>query len=221
MKNNPGSASLFSYLTDHHRDLLDSSCRELAAKRGAVILHQEEESFDLYLILSGSVVVSLLHEDGREVVLDMLREGDVFGEMSVLNRLSRSAMVTAHSDVKMLFLSRENFLKIVMGHPHIALELLSVMATRLRKANERIETLTFLDVAGRVSKLLIDLAKTGGESLSDGSVRIKCPTHETIAKRIGSSREAVTKALKSLASNGQIAVTGREVVISPRQFDLS
>ena len=62
----PGS--LFSHLSAEERDLIYSHCRALEVKKGAVILHQEEESFDLYIILSGKVTVSLIHEDGRTVI---------------------------------------------------------------------------------------------------------------------------------------------------------
>jgi CRP/FNR family transcriptional regulator, cyclic AMP receptor protein len=165
------------------------------------------------------VNVSLIHEDGRTVILDSLKEGDFFGELSVLDGRSRSAMVTASTDVKMLFLPREKFLKILNEKPEIAITILSVMANRLRKANESIETLTFLDVAGRVSKFILDLARECDED-HDGHVKVQCPTHQEIAGRIGASREAVTKALKSLISNGLITMQRKEVIVSPKQFEI-
>lgn len=214
------AVSLFSYLTDSHRDLIKSNCRRVSFKKGSIVLTQDEDSFDLYVILSGRAAVSLMHENGREVVLDTLRDGDFFGELSLLDNRRRSATVSALTDLELLFLSRESFLKIIETTPVIAIDLLSVMATRLRKANESIETLTFLDVAGRVSKTLIQIAKTSGEKMPDGSVKIICPTHQAIANKIGASREAVTKALKALVSNGLINVNGRQAVISPKQFEI-
>jgi CRP-like cAMP-binding protein len=94
------------------------------------------------------------------------------------------------------------------------------MAARLRKADEKIETLTFLDVCGRVSKLIIDLAKRKGEKLPDSTIKIRCPTHQVIANQIGASRESVTKALKSIISKGLINVKDKEIIISPKQFEI-
>jgi CRP-like cAMP-binding protein len=108
----------------------------------------------------------------RTVILDSLKEGGFFGELSLLDCRSRSAMVTALTDVKMLFLPRDTFLTILRQKTEIAINLLWVMANRLRKTNESIETLTFLDVAGRVSKFILDLARKSGERDQDGRILI-------------------------------------------------
>ncbi len=212
--------SFFSYLTEKNIRLIKSNCRELFFAKGAVILHQEEESFDLYIIVKGKVRVSLMDLDGREVVLDILEKGDFFGELSLLDNRSRSAMVTAMTDVKLMFIERDTFRRIVRENADIAINLLSVMASRLRRSTEMIETLTFLDVSGRVAKFLMETARENGEKMPHGFLKIKGPTHQMIANRIGASREAVTKAIKSLVSNGLISVNGKDVIISPKQFEL-
>jgi CRP/FNR family transcriptional regulator len=79
-----------------------------------------------------------------------------------------------------------------------------------------IETLAFLDVAGRISRMLIELAREKGELLEDGSVRIVPPTHQEMASQIGSSREAVTKALKSLTENRLIIHNGKQIILPPQ-----
>jgi len=211
---------LLGGLSEAHRELIHSSCREVSFPKNTVILQQEEDSFDLYILISGQVKVSRIAEDGREVILAMLKKGDIFGELSLLDQKSRSAMVSATTDVRLLFLPRDAFLKIIRENSDLAITLLAVLSQRLRKANETIQTLTFLDVAGRVAKIIIDLAKNSGEPLRDGFVRVPCPTHQTIANQIGSSRESVTKAIKSLVVNGLISMNGKEIIISARQFEL-
>ena len=211
---------LFSHLSAKHLKLIKASCKEITIAKGSIILEQHEQTCDLYIVLSGKVKVSLIHHDGREIVLNILGESDFFGEMSFFDRKSRSAMISASTNVRMLFLPHDSFMKILNENADISIQLLYGMASRLRKANEAIETLTFLDVAGRVAKFLIDQAEHGGEVMSDGNVRVVCPTHLTIAHQIGASREAVTKAIKSLVSNGLISMRGREVFISPCQFSI-
>lgn len=212
--------SFFSCLTGKNLQVIKSHCSELSFPKGSVILHQEEKSFDLYIIIKGRVKVALMNEDGREVVLDILEKGDFFGELSFLDNRSRSAMVSAMTDVKLMFIERDSFRRIVSENSEIAVNLLSVMASRLRKSNEMVETLTFLDVAGRVAKVLIETARESCEKLPHGYLRIKGPTHQAIANRIGASREAVTKAMKSLVSNGLISINGKDIIISPKQFEI-
>ncbi len=214
------AVSFFSYLTRENLHLIKSHCKELSFPADSIILRQEEQSFDLYIIAEGKVRVSLMNPDGKEVVLDILEKGDFFGELSFLDNRSRSAMVTAMTDVRIMFVEKEAFRMIVRENVDIAISLLSVMASRLRKSNEMIETLTFLDVAGRIAKMLMETARESGERMSNGFLKIHCPTHQAIANQIGSSREAVTKAMKSLVSNGLIAVNGKEIIISPKQFEI-
>ncbi len=212
--------SFFSYLTKENLHLIKSHCKELSFPPGSVILQQEEQSFDLYIIVDGRVRVSLMNPEGREVVVDILEKGDFFGELSFLDNRSRSAMVTALAEVKIMFIERDAFRRIVRENSDIAINLLSVMASRLRKANEMIETLTFLDVAGRVAKTLTELARQNGEVMPNGFIRVQCPTHQTIANQIGASREAVTKAMKSFVSNRLIALDGKDIIISPKQLEI-
>ncbi|MBI4691178.1 MAG: Crp/Fnr family transcriptional regulator [Nitrospirae bacterium] len=212
--------SIFSSLSDDHLRIIQSNFRKMFVREGTVILQQNEQSFDLYTILSGKVRVSIINRDNREVSLAILKEGDFFGELSFLDKKPRSATVKAINEVKMLVLSRDAFLKILRENPDISINLLSGLAKRLRKADETIETLTFLDVSGRVAKILIDVANEQGEHLSDGFVAIECPTHQYIANQIGATRESVTKAMKSLKSKGLITMLDKDIVIAPNQFEI-
>jgi CRP/FNR family transcriptional regulator/CRP/FNR family cyclic AMP-dependent transcriptional regulator len=214
------NVALFSHLPKKYLELIQSNFREITLPKGSIILQQKEQTFDLHILLWGTVKVTLINSAGKEVVLDILREGDFFGELSFLDHKPRSATVTAITDVKMLVLAKEVFLRILQENPDISINLLSGLAKRLRKANETIETLTFLDVSGRVAKILIDMANETGEQLKDGFVKIQCPTHQYIANQIGASREAVTKAIKSLRSKGLILMAGKEIMIAPKQFEI-
>ncbi len=85
------SIPIFSYLNEKQLRLIVSKCKLLSRPKGSVILRQDEESCDLYYIIDGDVKISLVHDDGREVVLDMLRKGDFFGELSFIDGKMRSA----------------------------------------------------------------------------------------------------------------------------------
>ncbi|MFZ6016174.1 MAG: Crp/Fnr family transcriptional regulator [Nitrospirota bacterium] len=184
---------LFSTLNSRQLNIISHRCQKRFAPKDSVILHQNDKSFDLYVVISGRVRVSLISEDGKEIVLAVLKEGDFFGELSFFDENLRSATVTAITDSNLLILNRDDFLKILHENPAIAVNLLLVMGGRLRKANEKIETLAFFDVYGKVARMILNLSKKEGQRLKDGSVLIRRPTHKEIAHQIGASREASHK----------------------------
>jgi CRP/FNR family transcriptional regulator, cyclic AMP receptor protein len=210
--------SFFSCFKEKDLKIMAAGCTEKSFAKGAVILYQGEASSALYFIVEGKVKVSLTNEEGKEVILDTLDQGDFFGEMSCLDSQYCSAMVSALTDVRILYLEKKVFLATISENPDMMISLLSEMSGRLRKANRMIGTLAFLDVAGRISRMLIELAREKGEPLKDGSVMIVPPTHQEMASQIGSSREAVTKALKSLAENRLIIHSGRQIILPPQHL---
>ncbi len=211
---------LFSGLNRRQMGIIQVCSHKIFAPKGKAIIHQGQSNYDLYVIIAGKAGVSLRHENGREIILDTLKQGDFFGEMSFLDKKARSATVTALSDAELLVLPGDVFVKTLAKFPEIMFKLLQALAGRLRQADERIGTLAFLDVCGRVSRLMVNLAMEKGERLSDGQVKIRCPAHQVLADQIGASREAVTKAVKSLVSHGLITVKNREIVIAPGQGEI-
>lgn len=101
---------VFSGLSSEQLVMIHSGCKETFYRKGSVILQQDEPGCDLYVILSGEVRVSLISENGAEILLSNLKTGQFFGELSLLDNKRRSAMVTASSDVKILLLARNAFL---------------------------------------------------------------------------------------------------------------
>lgn len=132
---------LFSSLDKGQLELIKTCSRKIAVPKGMAIIRQDESNFDLYVILSGQANVSLLHKDGRETCLDTLGRGDFFGELSFLDKKVRSAAVTALSDTELLVFSRDSFMNTLNNLPDVMFKLLQALGKRLRRADERIETL--------------------------------------------------------------------------------
>jgi CRP/FNR family cyclic AMP-dependent transcriptional regulator len=183
--------------------------REREYPRNSVILFEDDPGDALYIVSTGQVKVVLIGEDGREVILSVLGEGDFFGEMSLIDDAPRSAHVIAMKDSNLLVLRRDDFQTQLVQNPSIALKLLRVLVQRLRRADEKIGGLVLLDVNGRVARLLLDLAEEGG-----GPTITRKLTHHTIAQMIGSSRETVSRAMRELVEQGCIAVNRREITIT-------
>lgn len=182
--------------------------REREYPKNSVILFEDDPGDALYIVSTGQVKVVLIGEDGREVILSVLGEGDFFGEMSLIDDEPRSAHVIAMRDSHLLVLRREDFRSQLEQHPKVALELLRVLVQRLRRADEKIGGLVLLDVNGRVAQLLLDLAEESG-----GPKITRKLTHHTIAQMIGSSRETVSRSMRELVERGLIDVSRREITI--------
>ena len=176
-----------------------------------IALFEDDPGDALYIVSAGQVKVVLIGEDGREVILSVLNDGDFFGEMSLIDDEPRSAHVIAMRDSRLLVLRRDDFQQQLQQVPSIALKVLKVMVQRLRRADAKIGGLVLLDVNGRVARLLLDLAdESGGPRIT------RKLTHHTIAQMIGSSRETVSRAMRELVERGLIDVTRREITIRDR-----
>jgi len=187
---------------------------------GAFIVGQDEEGDSLFVVAEGRVKVALLSESGREVILSVLREGDAFGEMSLLDGEARSASVVALEPTAVLVLERANFVRHVQSHPDTALAILQVMSRRLREADKVIGNLALLDVYGRVARFLQDLATRDGEEVDEGTLLKERPTHQEIASMVGTSRETVSRVFSDFTRRGLIVVSGRQVLLR-HAFDAS
>ncbi|MDP3775859.1 MAG: Crp/Fnr family transcriptional regulator [Gemmatimonadales bacterium] len=202
---------LFTDLNEAELARFAEVTREREYPKNSVILFEDDPGDALYIVSTGQVKVVLIGEDGREVILSVLSDGDFFGEMAIIDDEPRSAHVIAMKDSHLLVLRREAFQAQLEQNPKIALKLLRVLVQRLRRADEKIGGLVLLDVNGRVAQLLLDLAEESG-----GPKITRRLTHHTIAQMIGSSRETVSRAMRELVERGFIEVSRREITIRQR-----
>ena len=209
---------LFTHLSDTETDSVLALMRELRVKKGDIIFHQFDESGGLYLILEGSVKISRIGRDGREVTIAILREGNFFGEMSLFDGQPRSATATAGRGSRFLVLDRESFLNGVLSMPGIVAKLLQELSKRLRAANQSIEHLALGTVFDRLFHFLGHLGRHF-ENVAGETVISERPTHQELAELVGSSRETVTRTLAAMEKQGYIKLRKREVVLQPAFFE--
>jgi CRP-like cAMP-binding protein len=212
--------------TDHLRnvpiftDLTDSDLTKIASKmvprvyeKGQMILLEESMGETFFIITQGAVKVTRLSADGREVILAILGESDFFGEMSLLDGEGRSANIVANEDAKVLTLSRSDFLDCLESYPKIAIALLEELATRLRKSDQQIESLSLSDSEHRIGITLIRLAGELG-TIKQGHVTVKnLPYQQDIANMAGTSRETVSRTLKLLEDKKLVRRENRNLTI--------
>ena len=205
--------SLFESLNDEELEALADATFTRTFPKDSVIILAEEEGDALFIIKSGQVKVSIVSEEGREVILSLLGDGAVFGELSLLDGKPRSANVVATKDTNLLMLRRTDFVQLILKTPQIATALLAELASRLRKTDRQIEGLALLDVTSRISETLLQLATEQGTETAEGVAIRNRPTHQELANMSGTTRETVSRVLKRLENQGYIACSGRQITV--------
>ena len=206
---------IFSELSDGDIASLGRLSSRRHYPKDSVVFFENEPGDSLFMILEGRVKVTILGDDGREIILSILGPGDFFGEMSLLDDEPRSATAIAAEESELLLLARDDFQSFVSENRTIMGALIRVLASRLRHANQQISTLALLDVYGRVASVILEMANDEGKRLRDGRVSMRRATHQEIANRIGTTRETVTRMLKDLERHGLIHVAGKKMVLEP------
>jgi len=182
--------------------------------RGSQVICEGDYGEAVYFIVSGRAKVTLYSEQGREIVLAVLKSCDMFGEMSIMDEKPRSANVETVKDLLCLVIKKEAFLQYLSIHHRVYATMFSYLTGRLRDATRKIGGLALLDVCGRIAHTLIGMAKVSGD---EQIVEIERPTHEELAAMIGSSREVVSRALKKMSGEGYIKIEKKRIFLYMHQ----
>jgi CRP-like cAMP-binding protein len=204
---------LFSELSNKDLERILQVASRQKYHKDNLILIEEEIGSTMFVILSGRVKISRISDDGREVILSILSEGDFFGEMSLLDGQTRSANVTAIEESELLVIRREEFLQMLRDYPQIAINLLKELAQRIRKSDEHIKSLSLQDATGRVASTLLRIAEDSGV-LRKGQVEIsELPLQQDLANMAGTSRETISRVIKSLMQQGYLKKQKGKIII--------
>jgi CRP-like cAMP-binding protein len=193
-----------------------SELRRLATprtfRRGSALFHAGQAGDRVFMITSGEVKLTRVTEGGKEVVLGVRGAGELLGELSAIDGRPRSASAHALTEVETQVVSQRDFRAAVTGNPDAARAVMEILAARLRESDETIFDFVAHDTVGRIARRLVDLAGSHGVQ-EDAGIRIDLPiSQEELAGWVGSSREAVAKALQMLRDLGWVE-TGRRVMV--------
>lgn len=210
---------LFSELSEKDLQRIVQVANRQRYHKENLILIEEEVGSSMFVILDGRVKISRISDDGREVILAIMSEGDFFGEMSLLDGHTRSANVTAIEDSELLVIRREEFLQMLHDYPQIAVNLLKELAQRIRKGDEHIKSLSLQDAKGRVANTLIRIAEDYGV-FRKGQVEInELPLQQDLANMAGTSRETISRVIKTLIQQGYLKKErGKIIIIDYEKF---
>lgn len=182
--------------------------RQLA--KNSIVINEGDDTNSLYIILSGRVKVYLNDENGKEVILNVEQKGDYFGEVSLFDDGKRSASVMTLENSKFAVLEKDEFLKCLAEHPHLALAIIKGLTMRLRALSENVRNLALMDVYGRVAHTLLELAEEKGQQW----VINEKLTQNDLAKRVGASSKMVGRIMQDLKKGGYIIKRDGELIIT-------
>ena len=183
---------VFAPLSQAERLDLAGRMRQRHFAKNEIVFHQDDPAAHVYLIASGTVKISIEDESGQEVVIALIRGGDVFGELALFDEGQRSATVTALTETSTFALASRDFNEVISRNPQAMRQMLALLARRIRHSTGHIEDLVFLDLPGRVAKTLLDQNEILGNK---GIVEL---TQEDIAHFVGATRVAVNRTLVDL-----------------------
>jgi len=164
------------------------------------IISEGDSAHCLYFILSGRVKVYLDDEKGKEITVNIHEGGEIFGELSVIQGIPRSASVVTLDDCRLGLMSDQDFRQCLRELPDFSANVMGDLIDRLLQATETIRRLGLMDVYGRIAVLLLT------QSIEQDGQRVMKEklTQQNIASRVGASREMVARILKDLKLGGYI-----------------
>lgn len=196
------SIPVFSKLNESSCLLLARESRFKHVDKGEILFFQYDPSESAYIVRSGGISIILNSSDGREMVINEMHNGDLFGELGILTHRSRSTSAIARSKGEVLVIPGQAFLQVVGSEPQFALRMLEMTASRLQMSGKRESALAFLDAQARLARLLLQLEE---QEQDKGYVTI---SQDELAHHTGLIRQTVAKALGKWRRSGWL-ITGR------------
>jgi CRP-like cAMP-binding protein len=197
-----GSIPLFSKLGEASALALARECRFKQVEKGEVLFFQSDASESAYIVRTGNMSIILNSPDGREMVINEMHNGDLFGELGILTKRPRSTSAIARTKSELLIIPRQAFVSVIEQDPQLALRMLEVTANRLQMSGKRESALAFMDAQARLARLLLELEEKEHDK---GYVTI---SQEELAHHTGLIRQTVAKALGKWRRVGWL-ITGR------------
>ena len=204
---------IFASLTEAEMRALAGRVSLKHLRRGEQLFAEGDPCTGLFLVASGKIRIFKLSASGREQVLAMEGAGSSFAELPVFDGGTYPAAASAWEDSEILFISRKDFQNFCREHPDVALKVIAVVGSRLRRLVGIIEELSFTTVRQRLISVILQLAEAEGTRSKDGVQLELKKSHQDFAAELGTVRELVSRNLSRLQAEGFLEVQGRKLVV--------
>ena len=213
-------SALFGPLEEDDLDRVLQLARPKRLEEEQVLFQRGEAADAVYAIVSGRIRIVSTSDDGKEVVLRILRAGDVFGELGLLAGGHRTATVIAAEPTELVAIGRREFFGLLEREPRVAVQLLAVLAEQIGDLTDQLSDFVFYGLPVRLAKRVIELANDDGVETPEG-IRIELKlSQQELANLVGTSRESVNKQLRTWEDKGWIRLDrGVLLVRRPAAFE--
>ncbi len=212
------SINIFSDLSEKDLESLQKACKPRKYLKNSMIILEEEYGDLVFVVQTGTIKITRVNDEGKEVILALLGPGEIFGELAILDGEARSANALAQENCQLWAINKEDFLEILKNHFSVSYNLMCELAKRLRKSDQQIEALSLSDAEHRIGVSLLNLAEDMGV-IRKGKVTIQnLPFQQDIANMAGTSRETVSRVLKILENKSMISKEGHTLTIPDYTF---
>lgn len=209
--------SFFATFDDESLNKLSEIITEREYKKGRNIFIEGETAEAVYVVKSGKVKIYKTAQDGKEHIIHIMGDGEVFAESCIFDVCPYPASADAVENTVVYVISNRELESILEKHPKIAVQLVKVMSKRLRMVAMQIENLSLKDAYQKTAALIVQLFKVNNKEMKNGS-RIKLEVSRTdMANMVGLTRETLTRALFKLKSDGIIDVDGKDLIIIDKE----
>ena len=214
--------SLFKGLPADRLRRLNEALHKKSVPAGTNMITAEQPGEVVYVLLEGTVKILIEQLDGREVILAFLGAGDTVGEMSLVDSAGRSANVMTMEKCTFLWMDRNTFQDLLKNVPEFTQNLVRMLSGRLRMANEQIQSLSSLDVAGRLARQILAFAERYGQDEPGGGTRIPLRlTQSDLAELVGASRERVNQVMVDFRQKEYLSVDSSHRILVHKVQDLT
>jgi CRP-like cAMP-binding protein len=203
--------NLFQGMTEEQMRMVEQRTIMREVRRREVLYLPGDAGDRIFLLKRGVVKISGLQEDGREVVLALLRKGEVFGEEAVIDEAPRDHMAVAYEDALICIITREDFMDILRSHPELMFKVTKLIGLRLKTFRTRVEHLLFKGASQRLAATLMELAREHGIPDAHGVLVPLRLSQQDLANLIGVTRESVNLALSDFRRKGLVVLEGRSL----------
>lgn len=206
-------SELFSRLPEKDLRRVAAGAHERRFPKGSALFHEGDPGDEFFVISEGVVKVIVSSIEGDDMILATLRRPESLGEVSVFDGGPRSASAVALEDVTVLAFARSVLLRLIRQEPTVADAMLRTSGRLLRRLTGQAADLVFLDLEGRVAKMLVAIAEQHGERKGRAIALDLGVTQADLAAMVGGSRQSVNQILHTLAGHGYLEIEGRRINI--------
>lgn len=195
---------MFSGLSEVELKEITAAARSLRKERGEFVYMPGDRADSVYVLKKGRIKLSVLSDSGKEIAIDIIQSGEMFGEFALIDESERSNMTQALDDVTILVFDKRDFASLIKSQSNLALNYIRMVGDRRRRMEKKLSDITSKEVPARVCELLHELSANALPAEQVHHQSLIPLTHQDVASLIGASRQTTTSVLNDLMRSGFI-----------------